>query len=88
VRCISRQQYISQWIFALPLALAPGILRWLLCAAFEKHEKQTHEHVSRLEKVFAETDQAAREKKCAAILGIIEEGQEIMKEFKFPTPKS
>jgi ferritin-like metal-binding protein YciE len=53
-----------------------------LKAAFQKHEKQTHEHVSRLEKVFVEIDQAPRGKKCDAILGIIEEGQEVMKEFK------
>jgi ferritin-like metal-binding protein YciE len=53
-----------------------------LKAAFEKHEKQTHEHVSRLERVFAEINQAPRGKTCDAILGIIEEGQEVMKEFK------
>jgi ferritin-like metal-binding protein YciE len=37
---------------------------------------------ARLEKVFAEIDQAARGKTCEAILGIMEEGQEIMKEYK------
>jgi len=53
-----------------------------LKAAFEKHEAETKEHVARLEKVFAEIDQAARGKTCEAILGIMEEGQEIMKEYK------
>src|ERR1700728_113561 len=53
-----------------------------LKAAFEKHEAETKEHVARLEKVFAEIDQAARGKTCEAILGIVEEGQEIMKEYK------
>jgi len=53
-----------------------------LRAAFEKHETETEEHVSRLEQVFEEIDQAARGKTCDAILGILEEGQEIMKEFK------
>jgi ferritin-like metal-binding protein YciE len=53
-----------------------------LKAAFEKHERETEEHVSRLEKVFEELDQAPRGKTCDAILGIIEEGQEVMKEFK------
>jgi len=53
-----------------------------LRAAFAKHETETEEHVSRLEQVFEEIDQAARGKTCDAILGILEEGQEIMKEFK------
>jgi ferritin-like metal-binding protein YciE len=53
-----------------------------LKAAFEKHEAETEEHVARLEKVFEELDEAARGKTCDAILGIIEEGQEVMKEFK------
>ena len=50
--------------------------------AFEKHEKQTKEHVARLEKVFKLIDTAPKGKKCEAIEGIIEEGSEIMKEFK------
>src|SRR5690348_7110405 len=53
-----------------------------LKAAFEKHETETEEHVARLEKVFEEIDEAARGKTCDAIMGIIEEGQEVMKEFK------
>jgi ferritin-like metal-binding protein YciE len=53
-----------------------------LKAAFEKHEGETEEHVNRLEKVFAELDETPRGKMCDAIMGIIEEGQEIMKEFK------
>jgi ferritin-like metal-binding protein YciE len=53
-----------------------------LKAAFEKHETETEEHVARLEKVFKEIEEAARGKTCDAIMGIIEEGQEVMKEFK------
>ena len=53
-----------------------------LKAAFEKHETETEEHVARLEKVFAEIDETPRGKTCDAIMGIIEEGQEVMKEFK------
>jgi ferritin-like metal-binding protein YciE len=53
-----------------------------LKAAFEKHEAETEEHVTRLEKVFEEIDEAPRGKTCDAIMGIIEEGQEVMKEFK------
>lgn len=50
--------------------------------AFEKHETETEEHVARLEKVFEEIDEAPRGKTCDAIVGIIEEGQEIIKEYK------
>ena len=53
-----------------------------LKAAFEKHETETEEHVARLEKVFEEIDASPRGKTCDAIVGIIEEGQEVMKEFK------
>jgi ferritin-like metal-binding protein YciE len=53
-----------------------------LKAAFEKHESETEEHVARLEKVFEEIDEKPRGKTCDAIMGIIAEGQEIMKEFK------
>jgi ferritin-like metal-binding protein YciE len=53
-----------------------------LAAAFEKHLAETETQVERLEQVFEELDETARGKKCPAILGIIEEGQEIMKEYK------
>ena len=53
-----------------------------LKAAFEKHESETEDHVARLEKVFAEMEETPRGKTCDAILGIIEEGQEVMKEYK------
>jgi ferritin-like metal-binding protein YciE len=53
-----------------------------LRAAFEKHEAETQGQVERLELVFEEIDQAPRGKTCDAIMGIIEEGQEIIKEYK------
>jgi ferritin-like metal-binding protein YciE len=53
-----------------------------LSAAFEKHEGQTEEHVARLEKVFGMIDAKPRGKTCDAIVGIIEEGQDVMKEYK------
>jgi ferritin-like metal-binding protein YciE len=53
-----------------------------LRAAFQKHERETEGHVERLEKVFAELDEIPRGKTCDAIMGIIEEGQEVMKEYK------
>jgi ferritin-like metal-binding protein YciE len=50
--------------------------------AFLKHEKETQDHVARLEKVFGEIGQPVRGKSCEAILGITKEGEEIMKEYK------
>jgi ferritin-like metal-binding protein YciE len=53
-----------------------------LKAAFEKHETETEGQVERLEQVFAEIDETPHGKTCDAIMGILEEGQEIMKEYK------
>src|SRR6188472_547207 len=53
-----------------------------LTAAFEKHEGETAEQVSRLEQVFALIEKKAQGKKCAAIEGILDEGKEIMQEYK------
>jgi len=50
--------------------------------AFEKHETETEGHVERLEKVFDMIDKKPQGKTCDAIMGLIEEGQEIMKEYK------
>src|SRR5262245_49381154 len=53
-----------------------------LRAGFEKHLKETEGHVERLEKVFTIIGESPRAKTCDAILGIIEEGKEIMETFK------
>ncbi len=53
-----------------------------LAAAFEKHRDETEGHIDRLEQIFGMIDAKAQGKKCPAIEGMIEEGQEIMKEFK------
>jgi ferritin-like metal-binding protein YciE len=53
-----------------------------LAAAFEKHEQETEGQVERLEQVFAVIEETPRGKNCPAILGIIEEGKEIMDEYK------
>src|ERR1700690_3979322 len=50
--------------------------------AFEKHRGETEGHVTRLEKVFAAIDKKPQAKKCDAIVGITDEGAEIMKEYK------
>ena len=53
-----------------------------LRAAFQKHEAETEKQVERLEQVFAELGETPRGKTCPAINGIVEEGQEIIKEYK------
>ena len=53
-----------------------------LRAAFQKHEAETEKQVERLEQVFAELGETPRSKTCPAINGIVEEGQEIIKEYK------
>src|SRR5512132_1392979 len=53
-----------------------------LANAFEEHEMQTKEQVSRLEKVFQLIDETPRGKNCPAITGIIDEGEEIIDEYE------
>jgi ferritin-like metal-binding protein YciE len=53
-----------------------------LRAAFEKHHGETEGQVERLEKVFELIDKPARGKTCDAIQGILDEGKEIMDEYK------
>ena len=53
-----------------------------LRAAFEKHKTETEGQINRLEQVFELIEEKPQGKKCAAIEGILEEGQEIIKEYK------
>jgi ferritin-like metal-binding protein YciE len=53
-----------------------------LKAAFEKHRDQTEGQVERLEQVFEMLGKRAQGKTCPAIDGIIEEGQEILDDYK------
>ena len=53
-----------------------------LRAGFEKHLRETEGHVERLEKVFDMLGKVARGKTCPAIDGILEEGAEIMEDYK------
>ncbi len=48
--------------------------------AFADHLKETEGHVERLEKAFDMIGKPAKGKKCDAILGIIEEGKEVIDE--------
>ena len=53
-----------------------------LKAAFEKHRGETEGQVQRLEQLFAIIEKKPEGKTCAAIVGITDEGAEIMEEYK------
>ena len=50
--------------------------------AFEKHLKESEGHVKRLEQVFGIIGKKPQGKTCDAIVGITEEGAEIIKDYK------
>jgi ferritin-like metal-binding protein YciE len=56
-----------------------------LKTAFAKHAEETEKQVERLEKIFAFMEKKPAGKTCPAINGLVEEGQEIMEEFKGST---
>ncbi len=66
---------------ALP-KMAKGAESEQVSAAFEKHLEQTEGQVDRLEQIFEAMGKPARGKTCPAIDGIIEEGSEILEEYK------
>ena len=53
-----------------------------LRAAFEKHRGETEEQIEPLEQIFAIIEKKPQGKTCAAIVGITDEGAEIMQEYK------
>ena len=53
-----------------------------LKAGFEKHREETEGHVERLQQVFEIIGKRAQGKTCPAIDGILEEGEEILSEYK------
>jgi ferritin-like metal-binding protein YciE len=53
-----------------------------LRGAFEKHRQQTEVHVERLVEVFALLEEKPVGKTCRAIDGILDEGADVMEEFK------
>jgi ferritin-like metal-binding protein YciE len=53
-----------------------------LKAAFEKHRGETEGQVERLEQVFTMIEKKPQGKTCDAIVGITDEGAEIMKKYK------
>ena len=66
---------------ALP-KMARGAASEDLRAAFDKHREETEGHIERLQQVFEILGKRPASKTCAAIDGILEEGAEVLEEFK------
>jgi ferritin-like metal-binding protein YciE len=71
----------NQLIKALP-KMAQAATNPSLRQAFESHLAETEGHVRKLEEVFAAFGKEPKSKKCKAILGIIDEADEIASENK------
>jgi len=69
----------KQLLKALP-KMAKAATNEELKESFETHLRQTEEHVERLEQVFEGLDISSRSEKCAAMEGLIEEAQKLLKE--------
>lgn len=69
----------KQLLKALP-KMAKAAQNDQLRQGFEEHLEQTEEHVQRLERVFVSFGEKAKAKKCKAMVGLIEEGQELISE--------
>ncbi len=70
----------KQILKALP-RLAKSVNSDQLRNAFETHRDETEGQVGRLEEIFELIRKPARGKTCDAILGILDEGKEVMEEF-------
>ncbi len=66
---------------ALP-KMAKAVNSDQLRSAFEKHVDETRGQVERLQKVFSMMKQKPKGKTCPAILGLVEEGEEVMEDFE------
>jgi ferritin-like metal-binding protein YciE len=69
----------TQLIKALP-KMAKAASWEKLKAGFEKHLGQTKVHAERLEEIMTELDESPKGKTCKAMKGLIEEGEEAIKE--------
>lgn len=73
----------KQLVKALP-KMAKNASSVDLQKAFQEHLRQTERQVERIERIFSELDGSPRGKKCVGMEGLIEEGNEIMKEDAEP----
>jgi ferritin-like metal-binding protein YciE len=69
----------KQLVKALP-KMAKNAQARDLQRAFEEHLRQTEKHVDRIERIFSDLDGSPRGKKCVGMEGLVEEGNELLKE--------
>lgn len=69
----------KQLLKALP-KMAKAAENEELKEAFETHQEETQTHIERLEKAFEIFGQTPKSKKCKAMQGLLEEGQDLIKE--------
>ena len=69
----------NQLLKALP-KMAKAARSEDLRRGFEKHLEQTKGHVERLEQIFSSMSENPKGKKCMGMQGLIEEGEEVIKE--------
>jgi ferritin-like metal-binding protein YciE len=74
----------KQLLRALP-RMAKAASHDQLKSAFEKHTQQTEEQAKRLERILQNHGKNSRGRRCKAMVGLIEEGKEMMEEG--PSPK-
>jgi len=74
--------YAEKKIFQALPKMAKAAQSPKLKAAFEKHHDETEGQIERLEKIFELLDKPARGKTCDAIEGLLDEGKEIMDDYK------
>jgi ferritin-like metal-binding protein YciE len=73
----------NQILKALPKMIKAATHRSLK-RAFTTHERQTRQHVKRLERIFKQLDESPRGKKCVGMEGLLQEGSDLIKERPDP----
>jgi len=73
----------QQILKALPRMIRAALHRKLK-QGFTTHERQTRQHVKRLERIFKSLDESPRGKKCVGMEGLLKEGQELIREKPEP----
>jgi ferritin-like metal-binding protein YciE len=72
-------------INALP-KMAEGAKSPELKMAFEEHLQQTRNQAARLERIFNSLDESPKGQKCKGVIGIIDEGEDLMDETEDSPP--
>ncbi len=73
----------NQILKALPRMIKAASNRQLK-QGFTKHERQTRQHVKRLERIFRSLGEKPTGKKCVGMEGVLKEGSELIKERPEP----